>query len=75
MRLFLKQIEDMRTHYSRGNEHDRYLKIAGEGEARQSDGPAVLDARASRVKLRQVIPGAPDYVFGRWAIALSIPGI
>jgi len=35
-RLFLGMLHDMTKHYDRGNQHKRYLNIAGEGEARQA---------------------------------------
>ena len=62
-RLFLGMLDDMTTHYSKGNEHDRYLKIAGEGEARQAMVRAGMTPE-QRVKTRPSYPRMFDYVFG-----------
>ena len=55
--VFLDQVEDMRTHYGRGNSYDRYLHIAGEGEARQTQHRLFMKPE-TRQATKPMIPGA-----------------
>ena len=55
--VFLDQVEDMRAHYGRGNSYDRYLHIAGEGEARQTQHRLFMKPE-TRQATKPRIPGA-----------------